>query len=253
MGRLEDKTIIVTGAANGIGAAIAKRLADEGANVLIVDMADEKGASYAEELAGLGLKVKFHHLDVTNLDNWEEAAQFAVAEFGKIDGLVNCAGLSQTGLPLDQLDVNRDWHLLISIDLTGPFFGMKAVMPYLKENGGGSIVNIASVAGLVGQCGTNGYTAAKGGVIALSKAAAVEFANDWIRVNAICPSVTMSDTVKNIFDSMDGVEDMMKQEAVYPRFGQPEDIANAVCFMLSDEASYVTGQCLCVDGGYTAR
>lgn len=250
---LEGKSIIVTGGANGIGAAIVKTLAERGARVVIADMADEKGAAYADELRGQSHDVVFQHLDVTSLENWEECAQNTKEAFGRIDSLVNCAGLSQTGQLLCDLDLNRDWHLLLNIDLTGPFYGMRTVVPYLRESNGGSIVNIASVAGLVGQCGANGYSAAKGGVIALSKAAAVELANDLIRVNAVCPSVTATDTVKGIFDAMEGVEEMMKADCVYPRFGTPEDIASAVAFMCSDDSSYVTGQVLCVDGGFTAR
>ena len=250
--RLQDKVVVVTGASNGIGAAIARMAAEKGARVVIADVADEAGIAYAETLKGEGLEARFLHLDVTSYDNWESALAETADAYGKIDGLVNCAGISQSGMPLLQLDLKRDWDLIIDIDLKGPFYGMRTVIPYLQKNGGGSIVNIGSVAGLTAQCGTNGYTAAKGGIIALTRAAAIEFAKDYIRCNTVCPSVTMSQNVKDIFANYEGAEESQLRELTYPRFGEPEDIAGAVVFMLSDEASYVTGQTLCVDGGYTA-
>lgn len=253
MGRLSDKCVIVTGGANGIGAAIVSKCAEHGAKVMIGDVVDDRGELYAADLCAEGFDVRFQHLDVTDRDSWKECAKAAKEAFGKLNGLVNCAALSQACQSLDDLNIEYDWYKLIDVDLTGPFLGMYTVVPYMKEAGGGSIVNIGSVAGLTAQCGTNGYTASKGGLIALTRALAIECANDWIRVNCVCPTVTVTENVQQIFDTMEGIEEFQAADRAYPRFGMPEDHANATVFMLSEEASYITGQTLCVDGGYTAK
>ncbi|MEI3377753.1 MAG: glucose 1-dehydrogenase [Coriobacteriales bacterium] len=253
MGRLSDKCVIVTGGANGIGAEIVNKCAEHGAKVMIGDVVDDKGEAHAAELREKGYDVQFRHLDVTDRNSWKECAEAAKEAFGKLNGLVNCAALSQRGQSLADLDLDWDWYKLIDVDLTGPFLGMYTVVPYMKEAGGGSIVNIGSVAGLTAQCGTNGYTASKGGLIALTRALAIECANDWIRCNCVCPTVTVTENVRQIFDTMEGIEEYQAADRAYPRFGMPEDHANATVFMLSEEASYITGQTLCVDGGYTAK
>lgn len=253
MGRLSDKCVIVTGGANGIGAAIVEKCVENGAKVMIGDVVDDRGEAYAAELRDKGYEVNFCHLDVTDKESWKACAALTKETFGKLNGLVNCAALSQGCQSFADLDLERDWYRLIDVDLTGPFIGMYTVVPYMREAGGGSIVNIGSVAGLTAQCGTNGYTASKGGMIALTRAAAIEFANDWIRCNCVCPTVTVTENVKKIFETMDGIEEFQAADRAYPRFGMPEDHANATVFMLSEEASYVTGQTLCVDGGYTAK
>lgn len=253
MGRLSDKYVIVTGGANGIGAEIVKKCAENGAHVMIGDLVDEKGAAYAEELKAAGYPVEFCHLDVTDVDSWKACAERTNEAFGKLNGLVNCAALSQTCTGFHDLKLDRDWYAILNVDLTGSFLGIYTVVPYLKEAGGGSIVNIGSVAGLTAQCGANGYTAAKGGVIALTRAVAIEFANDWIRCNCVCPTTTLTENVKAIFAQYEGMEEFQRADCAYPRLGYPEDHANAVVFMLSEEAAYVTGQTLCVDGGYTAK
>ncbi len=253
MGRLSDKNVIVTGGANGSGAEIVRKCAENGAQVMIGDLVDEKGEAHAALLREEGYQVQFCHLDVTDADSWKACVEKTIAAYGKANGLVNCAALSQSGLPFDQMDLKRDWYTLLEIDLTGPFLGMHTIIPHMKEIGGGSIVNIGSVAGLTAQCGTNGYTAAKGGLIAITRAAAIEFAHDWIRCNCVCATTTITENVRKIFDTYEGVEEFQKADCAYPRLGMPEDHANAVVFMLSEEASYVTGQALCVDGGYTAK
>ena len=153
---------------------------------------------------------------------------------------------------MENMDLNRDWHLLIDIDLNGPFYGMYSVIPHMMEKGG-SIVNISSVSSLVAQCGVTGYTAAKGAINSLTRACAVDYAKYYIRCNAVCPTTTLTPAVAKVFEDIPGVEDMLRADCVLPRFGMPEDIANAVSFLASDEASYITGQVLAVDGGFVSK
>lgn len=253
MGRLSDKCVIVTGGANGIGAEIVTKCAEHGAKVMIGDVIDEAGEAHATELRDRGFDVRFQHLDVTDRNSWKDCAEQAKAAFGKLNGLVNCAALSQHSQTLDDLDLDYDWYKLIDVDLTGPFLGMYTVIPYMKEAGDGSIVNIGSVAGLTAQCGANGYTASKGGLIALTRAVAIEWTHEWIRCNCVCPVTTVTENVRKIFEQYPEAEAAERATCAYPRLGLPEDHANATVFMLSEEAAYVTGQTLCVDGGYTAK
>ena len=166
--------------------------------------------------------------------------------------LLNCAGLVQTGAPMEEMDLKRDWDLLININLDGTFYGMYSSISYMKENGE-SIVNISSVSSLVAQCGVTGYTAAKGAINAITRAAAVDYAPQYIRCNAVCPITTITPAVEKIFREMPEVEEAMKKDCVLPRVGLPQDIANAVAFLASDEAGYITGQTIAVDGGYVAK
>jgi len=253
MSRLEGKNVIVTGGANGIGAEIVTKCAENGACVMIGDVIDDKGEAHAAELREKGYNVEFMHLDVTNEDDWKAIAAATKDKFGSFNGLVNCAALSCSGAPIESMDLDKDWYRLIAVDLTGPFLGMRTAIPYMKENGGGSIVNIGSVAAFTSQCGANGYTASKGGMVALTRAVAVDYAKDWIRCNCVCPVTTLTENVKQIFEAYPQAEEQERADRVYPRYGLPEDHANCVVFMLSEEAAYVTGQALCCDGGYTAK
>ena len=248
MARMEKKVCLVTGGASGIGEGIVRKLVAEGGFVYICDLNEEKGTVLARELG----TAAFARLDVTSLDNWRTVIDTVIAEKSYLDVLVNCAGLAQSGAPMEQMDLQRDWDLLININLNGPFYGMYSAIPHMKEKGG-SIVNISSVSSLVAQCGVTGYTAAKGAVNSLTRAAAVDYAPYYIRCNAVCPTTTVTPAVAKIFRENPGVEEMLKKDCVLPRFGQPQDIANAVVFLASDEASYITGQVLAVDGGYVAK
>ena len=251
--RLEGKIALVTGGASGIGEAIVRKLALEGAKVYIADINDEAGNDIKNALLQENFKVDFVHLDVTDSENWKSAVVSAINQDQRLDILVNGAGLAQTGAPLEEMDLKRDWDLLININLNGTFYGMYTVIPYMKQQNSGSIVNISSVSSLVAQCGVTGYTAAKGGINALTRAAAVDYASHFVRCNAVCPTTTVTPAVQKIFDTVPGVEDALKADCVIPRFGKPEDIANTVAFLASDEAGYITGQILAVDGGYTAK
>lgn len=249
--KLKDKVSLITGGASGIGEGITKKFCEEGAVVYICDINDETGKRAEEKYSQYG--AKFLHLDVSSLDNWKQVVDNIMKEHGRIDVLVNNAGVSNTGTPMEDMDLQRDWYSLIDINLNGNFYGMYTVLPLMKKQKWGSVVNVASVAGLVAQCGVSGYTAAKGGIISLTRAAAVDYGKYFVRCNAICPTATVTPTVQNIFDTMPGVEEAMKAECVIPRLGKPEDIANAVAFAASDEASYLNGQIIAVDGGFIAK
>ncbi|MDI3387759.1 glucose 1-dehydrogenase [Streptomyces sp. B-S-A8] len=240
---LSNKTVIITGGARGIGADAARKAVAAGANVVVADLLEAEGQDLAK---GLGERARFVRLDVTSEDDWRRAAEFAVAEFGRVDGLVNNAGIS-TGQPLETETVEH-FRQVLDINLTGVFIGMKTVIPGMKENGGGSIVNISSAAGLMGLALTSSYGASKWGVRGLSKIGAVELGTSRIRVNSVHPGMTYTPMTAQV-----GIQ---QGEGNYPntpmgRVGESSEIADAVVYLLSDASSYVTGAELAVDGGWT--
>ncbi|MEV0601491.1 glucose 1-dehydrogenase [Streptomyces sp. NPDC050315] len=240
---LTGKTILVTGGARGLGGEAAKQAVEAGANVVLTDVLAEDGEATA---AALGDRARFQPHDVTSEADWQRVADFAVAEFGGLDGLVNNAGIA-TGQPLETLSVDF-FRKVLDVNLTGVFIGMKTVIPLMRQRGAGSIVNISSAAGLMGLAMTGGYGASKWGVRGLSKVAAVELGTDRIRVNSVHPGMTYTPMTAGV-----GIQ---KGEGNYPntpmgRVGEPHEIASAVVYLLSDAASYVTGAELAVDGGWT--
>ncbi|MFB6962490.1 glucose 1-dehydrogenase [Streptomyces sp. NPDC056309] len=243
MNDLTGKSVIITGGARGLGAEAARQAIAAGANVVITDVLDDEGKATAAEL---GANARFLHHDVTSEEDWQRVADFTVAEFGGIHGLVNNAGIS-TGQLLEAESVEH-FRKVLDINLTGVFIGMKTVIPAMKENGSGSIVNISSAAGLMGLALTAGYGASKWGVRGLTKIGAVELGTARIRVNSVHPGMTYTPMTASV-----GIE---PGEGKYPntpmgRVGEPSEIAGAVVFLLSDAASYVTGAELAVDGGWT--
>jgi len=253
MGRLENKTAIVTGGAMGIGEGIVRRFAEEGAAVVIADMNLEAAEALAAELCGSGMKAQAQRIDITDLSQWKAAAAAVKEKYGRIDILVNNAGFANTGAPLETMDLERDWHKLININLNGTFYGFYTVLPIMAEQGGAAVGSASSDAAIIDMNGVCGYTAAKGAINALTRAAAVEYAARGIRVNAVCPAATMTPAVDKLLKSMPDVMDNMLKQCVIPRFGTPLDVANLVLFLASDEAAYVNGECVRVDGGYTLR
>ncbi|MFB7784190.1 glucose 1-dehydrogenase [Streptomyces vinaceus] len=241
---LTGKTVVITGGARGLGAAAARAVVDGGGSVLITDVLEAEGASTAEKLGGAA---RFLRHDVTSEADWQAALDHAVAEFGRIDGLVNNAGIA-TGQLLEHEDVEH-FRRVVEINLVGTFIGIKTAIPLLRANGGGSIVNISSAAGLMGLALTAGYGASKWGVRGLSKIGAVELAEAGIRVNSVHPGMTLTPMTAPI-----GIQ---PGEGRFPgvplgRVGSPEETAAAVAFLLSDAAAYMTGAELAVDGGWTA-
>ncbi|MEV5611861.1 glucose 1-dehydrogenase [Streptomyces sp. NPDC052225] len=243
MNDLTGKTVLITGGARGIGGEVARTAIAAGANVVIGDVLDDDGEALAAEL---GERARYVHLDVTDEEAWQAAAAYATAEFGRVDGLVNNAGVS-TGMPFETESVER-FRKVLDINLVGVFAGMKTVVPAMRENGGGSIVNISSAAGLMGLALTSSYGASKWGVRGLTKIAAVEQGTAGIRVNSVHPGMT--------YTPMTAQVGIRQGEGNYPntpmgRVGEADEIAKAVVFLLSDDSSYVTGAELAVDGGWT--
>ncbi|MFE7357364.1 glucose 1-dehydrogenase [Streptomyces sp. NPDC057543] len=244
MADLQGRTVIITGAARGLGAEAGRVAVEAGAQVVLTDVLQEEGRIAAEKL---GEAARFVRHDVTSETDWRRVVDFTVAEFGTVDGLVNNAGVSGGSHRLEEQSV-EDFRRVLDIDLTGVFIGMRSVIPLMKGRGGGSIVNVSSSAGLMGLAMTAGYGAAKWGVRGLTKVGAVELGTARIRVNSVHPGMTYTPMTADV-----GIE---RGEGKYPntpmgRVGEAPEIAEAVVFLLSDAASYITGAELAVDGGWT--
>ncbi|MBI5132580.1 MAG: glucose 1-dehydrogenase [Rhodopseudomonas palustris] len=257
MSRLAGKTAIVTGAASGLGEAIARRFAQEGARVLLSDISDE-GAAVARDIGG---DAQFLVQDVANEPRWAEIVAHAETQWGRLDILVNNAGISMFGLVTDLS--YAQWRRCIEVDLDSVFLGTRAAIPAMRRAGGGAIVNISSMAGITGQRALSAYCAAKGGVRFFSKAVALECANarDNIRVNSVHPGIidtpifhaTASDSRRSPVGAAPiDVGPLSAMVVPMGRPGQAEDIAAACLYLASDDGRYVTGTEIVVDGGYCA-
>ena len=250
MNRLEGRTALITGAASGIGKATAQRLADEGAAVLITDIQVEPGEAAAAEITAAGGRAAFFPHDVTSESDWEAACSRAVEQFGGLDILVNNAGMGDIA-PIEETSL-ADWERTISIDQTGVFLGMKAAAPHLKRSDHASVINISSIFGASGGFGTSpAYHAAKGAVRTLTKNIALHWAMEGVRVNSIHPGFIATPILEQargtaIWDGMTALTPM-------GRLGRPEEIAAGVAYLASDDAAFVTGLELYIDGGYMAR
>jgi meso-butanediol dehydrogenase/(S,S)-butanediol dehydrogenase/diacetyl reductase len=245
-GRFEDKVAVVTGGASGIGEATVRRLMAEGASVVVADLQRDRAEALASELGDRADPVG---LDVTNHEAVDRLMAGAVERFGRLDVVFNNAGISSMGR-VDELEVD-DWQRVIDVDLTAVFYGCRSAVPHLRAGGGGAIVNTASISGLFGDWGLPAYNAAKGGVMNLTRALAADHARDGIRVNAVCPggiATAMTDSLVHSRRAQTQYERLIPQA----RMGRPEEIAAAVAFLASDDASYITGHGLVVDGGVTA-
>jgi NAD(P)-dependent dehydrogenase (short-subunit alcohol dehydrogenase family) len=245
--RLAGKVALVSGAASGMGRSEAEIFAREGAKVIVADVLEAEGKQVADKIGGAARFVK---LDVTSETEWDAAVKAAVSAFGKLDVLVNNAGISGT-YDSDMLS-SAAWDKVMSINAKGVFLGMKHVIPLMKQAGGGAIVNISSISGFVGQDGVHmAYNASKGAVRIMTKTAAVQFAPDGIRVNSVHPG--FMPPMRTSKTSADPTR-RAKMLAAVPmkREGRVEEVAHAVLFLASDEASYITGTELVVDGGYLA-
>ena len=250
MNRLEGRVALVTGAASGIGKATAKRLAEEGAAVLVTDIQEEAGEATVAELREAGGRAAFLRHDVASESEWEAACAKAVEEFGGLDILVNNAGMGDI-LPLEETTL-EGWERTIAVDQTGVFLGMKVAAPHLKQSEHASVVNISSIFGTSGGFGVSpAYHAAKGAVRTLTKNVALHWATSGIRVNSIHPGFIATP----ILEQSRGTEIWDGMTALTPmgHLGAPEDIAAGVAYLASDDAAFVTGLELYIDGGYMAR
>ncbi len=252
-GRVHGKVAVVTGAASGIGAETSRALAREGARVVLTDRSADAGAALADELAAGGAETLFIAHDVTSEGDWVAVAAAAKARFGRIDVLVNNAGVGG-GLPLLESTLDN-WRAVTAVNLDGVFLGMRHVCPVMIESGGGSVINISSILGKVGQGGAAAYCASKGGVALMTKATALELAPMGVRVNSVHPGYIETPMVSSALHDMENgneMRDTLINRHALGRMGVPKEIANGIVFLASDESSFMTGSELVIDGGYTA-
>jgi 3alpha(or 20beta)-hydroxysteroid dehydrogenase len=242
--RLAGKTALISGGARGQGAAHARRLAQDGASVVFGDILVDGGEAHADALRSEGHAAHFLRLDVTSPLDWATAVSEAEERFGRLDVLVNNAGVVRVAALLDETD--DGWATTMAVNSTGVFYGMRAAIPALRRAGGGSIVNVASIYGPVGAPHYVAYAASKGAVIAMTKVAALEHAHEGIRVNAICPG-----PVRSPMSAQEG--DASVDITPLRRRAEPDEISSFVSYLASDDAAYITGAELAIDGGYLAR
>lgn len=244
MKRLENKIAIITGGAQGIGKAAVKRFAEEDAVVIIWDVNEEKASATINELKVISNEIEFQKVDVTNLESVSEAAKQIIDKYKKIDILINNAGITRDASFLKM--TSEQWQQVIDVNLTGVFNCTKAVAPFMVEKLYGKIVNTSSVVGIYGNFGQTNYVATKSGIIGMTKVWARELGRKGINVNAVAPGFIATEMVSTVPEK---VLDMLKERTPLGKLGEPEDIANAYLFLSSDEAKFINGAVLSVDGG----
>ncbi len=243
--KLKDKVAIVTGAARGIGRSIAIKLASEGANIVIADYDISEAQSVIDEICKFGVKAIQVKANVADLESVDNLIKLTLDEFGKIDILINNAGITRDGLILKMSE--QDWDAVIDVNLKGTFNCIKAVTKVLlKQKTGGRIVNMASVMGIIGNAGQANYSASKAGVIGLTKTTAKELGSRGINVNAIAPGFIQTAMTDELSDS---IKEKILDQISLKKLGAPDDVAKAALFLCSEESEYITGQVINVDGG----
>jgi len=255
MDRLKDKVAVITGGSLGLGRATALRMAEEGCAVAITDVLESQGAVFADELTGRGLKARFWRLDVSREADVARVMDEVAAYFGRIDILVNNAGVAGANKPTHEL-TEAEWDWVQAVNVKGVFFCTKHAIPHLRRAGGGSIINLSSIYGLVGAPDVPPYHASKGAVRLMSKADALIYAPDRIRVNSVHPGFIWTPMVDGFVHTAEDPEAARQATAaLHPlgHMGEPDDIAWGCVYLASDEAKFVTGSELVIDGGYTAR
>lgn len=245
MGRLEGKVALVTGAARGQGAAIARAFAAEGADVVLSDVTDEDGKLVADEI---GPRARYVHHDVSDESSWAEAVRTTTEAFGKLNVLVNNAGILMWS-PMHRVSLD-DYMKVIRVNQVGCFLGMQAVIRPMRDAGGGSIINQSSTSGLEGMAGVISYSASKFAIRGMTKTAAIELGRFGIRVNAVCPGGINTQMGNPFEQEGDELERNYEMNPI-PRIGRPEEVAGLMVFLASDESSFCTGADFVVDGGYT--
>ena len=253
-GRVQGKVALITGGASGLGASAARLLASEGAAICLTDVQEDAGLAVAASITEAGGRAFFRRHDVTSETEWQDTVAAAKAKYGKVDVLVNNAGIGETG-PLLEMTLDQ-WRRMIAINLDGVFLGMRWTVPAMIEAGGGSVINLASILGKVGMAGAAHYCASKGGVTLLSKATALELAPMNIRVNSVHPGFIDTPMVSKSVREAPGGNELITQIAAkhaLNRLGEAIDIAEAVLFLASDASKFVTGSEMVIDGGYTCQ
>lgn len=250
MKRVQGKVILVTGAASGIGRETCLLLAVHGATIAVTDITSEAGRQLVEEISASGGKAKFWFLDVSNEKEVEGVYAEVFNTFGKLDGIVNNAGIAGVDKPTHELTEN-EWDAVMDVNVKGVFFSTKHAIPYLKQSMGASIVNISSVYGIVGSGSYPPYHASKGAVRLMSKNDALTYTKDNIRVNSVHPGYIWTPLVENL--GKDTLEFRAQLDGLHPigHIGEPIDVAYGVLYLISDESKFVTGSELVIDGGYT--
>lgn len=246
------KTVIITGGTTGIGKATALHFAKNGYNVVITSRNSNKEASVIADFKQNGADITFLPLDVTNEEQVKSVIETTVKKFGKLDSIVNNSGISLGNAVLAETESN-DLKQMLETNVMGVYYGMKYAIIEMLKTGGGTIVNLASIAGLNGLYATAQYNASKHAVVGLTKGASIDYAQQGIRVNAVAPGAIKTDILKNAIAS--GTYDVSSIEAIHPmnRLGEVEDIAKAIYFLASDENTFMTGTILNIDGGYNAK
>lgn len=241
----ENKTAVITGGSRGIGLAIAKKLAEGGANIAVLYVGDEtEGKAAKAELEQYGTKVEQYFCDVSDFEKSKAVCEQVIEEFGKVDILINNAGITRDKLVLNMDE--KDFDEVINVNLKGTFNMIKHFYKHFMKNRGGRIVSTSSIVGLIGNAGQANYSASKAGIIGLTKSVARELAGRNVTVNAVAPGYIGTDMTNVLPDK---VKETMKAQIPAKRIGTPEDVANVVAFLCSDEAAYVTGEVIRVDGG----
>lgn len=253
MGRVSNKVAIVTGGSKGLGLAVGELLAREGAKVALTDIDDKTGEAEAEKLRNQGLEVIYLHQDVSDAASWDKVVDKVVSKFGKLDILVNNAGIAINKNIEDE--TLEGWRKTQAINLDGVFLGTQAGIKAMKKIGGGSIINLSSIEGLIGDPLLTAYNASKGGVRIFSKSAALHVAKQGygIRINTVHPGYIWTPMVEKLCEIEPDRAEYLKSLHPIGRLGRPEDVAYGVLYLASDESSFVTGSELVIDGGYTAQ
>ncbi|WNS76145.1 SDR family NAD(P)-dependent oxidoreductase [Bacillus sp. DTU_2020_1000418_1_SI_GHA_SEK_038] len=245
MGKLQDKVAVITGGVSGIGAATARLFVSEGAKVVLVDLNEEKGKAFEAELKALNAEALFIKANITSEEDVANVFKQTVETFGKVDVVFNNAGIGRVH-PSHSLEYS-EWRNTVNVDLDGVFLVARESIREMLKTGGGTIVNTASMFGLVGSPGSAAYNAAKGGVVNLTRSLALEYAEQNIRVNALCPGFIDTPIIP------EESKQVLAAATPVKRLGKAEEMAKAVLFMACDDSSFMTGNSLTVDGGYTAQ